>query len=128
MESCCGCLGVRCCKPCLGDGGGVALGKGKKEEPKGLSKRDVGPEGRKRHKIASLSTAVERPEGEAGVGKGKGHLVWIYGVQGLLVGLPRQGIQLTAQMSHWELSKMLEWQMVKGYHWPRMRRDEFSKG
>lgn len=54
------------------------MGKGKKEEPKGLSKRDVGPEGRKSHKIAALPTAVEKPEGEAGLGKGKGHLVWIY--------------------------------------------------
>lgn len=36
-----------------------------------------------------------------------------------MMGLLSEEIQLTAQMSHLELSKMPELQMVKSYHWPR---------
>lgn len=43
----------------------VALGKERKEEPKGLSKRDVGSEGRKSDKMAALPREVEKPKGEA---------------------------------------------------------------
>lgn len=91
------------------------MGKGKKEEPKGLGKRDVGPEGRKSHNVAALPTAVEKAEGEVGLGKGKGRSVWTCTVEGLLA-FPQKDIQLTAQVSHLELSKMLELQMVKGCH------------
>lgn len=54
--------------------GVVALEEEKKEEPKRLSKRDVGPEGRKSRKMAALPTEVEKPEGEAGLGRGK--VIW----------------------------------------------------
>lgn len=55
--------------------GAVALEKEKKEEPKGFCKRDVGPGGRKSCKMVALPTEGEKPEGEAGLGREKGHLV-----------------------------------------------------
>lgn len=71
MEYYSGCAGVRCCK--LWSGGGFKKRKKKKEERRGLSKRDVGPEGRKSRKMVALPTEVEKPEGEAGMGVG---VVW----------------------------------------------------
>lgn len=52
--------------------GVVALEKEKKEEPKGLGKRDVGPEGRKRHKMEALpTTEVESQKGKLASGGGR---------------------------------------------------------
>lgn len=87
MEYYSGCAGVRCCK--LWSGGGFKKREKKKEERRGLSKRDVGPEGRKSRKMVALPTEVEKPEGEAGMGVG---VVW----SGLLVGLPSEETQLPA--------------------------------
>lgn len=38
--------------------------KEKKEEPKGLGKRDVGPEGRRSHKMEAPPTEVESQKGK----------------------------------------------------------------
>lgn len=84
--------------------------KKKKEEPKGLDKRDVGPEGRK---MADLPTQVEKPEGEAGVGRGRGRSVWLCGVEGHGRGFRVRRSSGTAQMSHSELSKLLEVPVAK---------------
>lgn len=83
----------------------AALEKEEKEEPRGLGERDVGPEGRKSHKMAAPPTEVEKPEGEAGLGRGKGRLVWRCGAEGLLMGLPSEENQLTAQMSHFSRAR-----------------------
>lgn len=64
---------MRCCKCWLG----WWLWKRKRRKKlKGLGKRDVGPEERKSCKRAASPTEVEKPEGEAGLGRGNGRLVW----------------------------------------------------
>lgn len=76
--------------------GVMALGKEKKNQ-RDLVKRDVGPEGRKSHKWQLCQQ--KKPEEEAGLGRGKGCLVWICGVEGLWMGIPSEEIQLRTQMS-----------------------------
>lgn len=108
--------------------GVVALEEEKKAEPKGLGKRDVGREGRKSCKMAALPTEVEKPEGEAGLGRRKGHLLWICGVEGLLAGLPSEESQLTVEMSGLELSRLLELHVVTGRHWPGSEKGGVRQG